>query len=139
MNEMIELSPAECEVYLARGGVGRLAFNTPLGIRIVPLNYVTNANTIVFRTVADSELGAHGVGSEAVFEIDEVDHSAELGWSVIAFGRLERPSDGDESWDVRGWRNPTPWSGVDRNFHLNLRWKQLTGRRLVGGAPATRQ
>ena len=137
MNEMIELSSAECEAYLARGGVGRLAFSTPGGIRIVPLNFCTNANTVVFRTVADSELGTYGEGSEAVFEIDEVDHSAELGWSVVAFGRLERPSEADEVWDIRGWRNPTPWSGANRNFHMKLRWNLLTGRRLVRDRPST--
>ena len=133
MNKMIEMSSAECEEHLALGGVGRLAFHTPQGLRIVPLNYCTNANAIVFRTAPDSELGTYGEGTDAVFEIDEVDNAAEKGWSVVAFGRLERPSEADEVWDIRGWRNPTPWSGDHRNFHMKLRWKALTGRRLVRG------
>ncbi|HLN78225.1 MAG TPA: pyridoxamine 5'-phosphate oxidase family protein [Nocardioidaceae bacterium] len=132
MSDMIELSPAECQEHLERGGVGRLAFNTPQGLRIVPLNYTTNGNAVVFRTVPGSELGTYGAGAEAVFEIDEIDHDAEEGWSVVAFGRLERPSDEDEVWDIRGWRNPTPWSGEHRNFHLKLRWDAVTGRRIVG-------
>ncbi len=132
MNEMIELSVAECQDHLERGGVGRLAFITPKGLRIVPLNFASNPGVIVFRTVADSELGTYGEGAEAVFEIDEIDHVAEQGWSVVAFGRLERPSDVDDVWDGRGWRNPTPWSGGHRNFHMQLRWNVLTGRRLVG-------
>jgi len=135
MNEMIELSLAECREYLDRGGVGRLAFVTPKGLRIVPLNYATNANAIVFRTVPDSELGTYGEGVEAVFEIDEIDHESESGWSVVAFGRLERPSDADEVWDIHGWRNPTPWSG-HRNFHMKLRWSTLTGRRVAGRKPS---
>lgn len=132
MSELIELSDAECREYLARGGVGRLAFLTPKGLRIVPLNYVTNPDVIAFRTSRDSELAAFGEGAEAVFEIDEIDHENERGWSVIAFGRLERPSDSDEVWDIRGWgwQNPTPWSGDDRAFHLKLRWHALTGRRV---------
>ena len=130
MSEMTELSPTECREYLERGGVGRLAFLTPQGLRIVPLNFCTNADAIVFRTVAGSELGTYGEGAEAVFEIDEIDHDAEAGWSVVAFGRIERPSEADEVWDIRGWRNPTPWSGDHRNFHLKLRWSRLTGRRL---------
>lgn len=132
MSDMIELSPAECQEHLERGGVGRLAFSTPQGLRIVPLNYTTNGNAVVFRTVPDSELGTYGAGAEAVFEIDEIDHDAEEGWSVVAFGRLERPSGEDEVWDIRGWRNPTPWSGEHRNFHLKLRWNAVTGRRIVG-------
>lgn len=135
MSEIVELSLAECRQHLDRGGVGRLAFSTPHGLRIVPLNFCANANAIVFRTVPESELGTYGEGSEAVFEIDEVDHESELGWSVVAFGRLERPSEVDEQWDFRGWRNPTPWTGDRRNFHLSLRWSALTGRRIV--RPAT--
>jgi len=130
MSEMTELSATQCREYLDRGGVGRLAFPTPDGLRIVPLNFCTNADAIVFRTVADSELGTYGEGVDAVFEIDEIDHEAEAGWSVVAFGRIERPSESDEVWDIRGWRNPTPWSGDHRNFHLKLRWNRLTGRRL---------
>jgi nitroimidazol reductase NimA-like FMN-containing flavoprotein (pyridoxamine 5'-phosphate oxidase superfamily) len=132
MNEIIELSAAECREHLDEGGVGRLAFATPRGLRVVPLNYCTNADAIVFRTVPDSELGTYGEGAEAVFEIDAIDHVAEQGWSVVAFGRLERPSDEDEVWDIRGWRNPTPWSGDHRNFHLKLRWHTVTGRRIGG-------
>jgi uncharacterized protein len=139
MNEMTELSSTECREYLDRGGVGRLAFLTPKGLRVVPLNYCTNADAIVFRTVPDSELGTYGEGAEAVFEIDEIDHEAEAGWSVVAFGRLERPSEIDEVWDIRGWRNPTPWSGEHRNFHMKLRWSTLTGRRLPGHHGSGRQ
>ena len=130
MNEMTELSPTQCREYLERGGVGRLAFPTPGGLRIVPLNFCTNGDAVVFRTVADSELGTYGEGAEAVFEIDEIDHEAQEGWSVVAFGRIERPSEADEVWDIHGWRNPTPWSGDHRNFNLKLRWSRLTGRRL---------
>jgi hypothetical protein len=50
---------------------------------------------------------------------------------VVASGRLERPSEREEVWDIHGWRNPTPWSGEDRTFHLTLRWRAVTGRRLV--------
>jgi uncharacterized protein len=136
MSEMIELSTHECREHLNRGTMGRLAFSTPNGLRIVPLNYATNGDVIAFRTVADSELGTYGEGAEAVFEIDEVDHAAEQGWSVVAFGRLERPSEDDEVWDIRGWRNPTPWSGDHRSFHMKLRWDRLTGRRVAPAASA---
>ena len=134
---MIELSAGECRTLLRPGGVGRLAFLTPGGLRMVPLNFAANESVIVFRTLADSELGRYGEGAEAVFEADEVDPATETGWSVLASGRLSRPSDQDESWDISGWRNPTPWSGGDRNFHLELRWQSLSGRRLVRSDPAT--
>jgi nitroimidazol reductase NimA-like FMN-containing flavoprotein (pyridoxamine 5'-phosphate oxidase superfamily) len=131
MAEMVDLSQAECQAYINEGKVGRLAFATPHGLRMVPLNYTANAGVIAFRTLAESELGRYGEGAEAAFEIDEVDLMREQGWSVVAYGRLERPSEADEVWDIHGWRNPTPWSGDERAFHLKLRWHSLTGRRLM--------
>ena len=137
MSEMVELSRTECLQQLERGGVGRLAFMTPLGLRIVPLNFATNPDVVVFRTEPDSELARYGEGAEASFEIDEIDPTTERAWRVVAFGRLERPSSSDEVWDIRGWRNPTPWAEGARAFHLKLRWTRLTGRRLLGGAAST--
>jgi hypothetical protein len=99
------------------------------------LNYGANADVIAFRTLAGSELGRYGEGAEAAFEIDGVDEATEQGWSVVAYGRLERPSDADEVWDIHGWRNPTPWGGEDRAFHLKLRWRSLTGRRIIHEPP----
>lgn len=131
MSELVELTPAECRQHLDRGGVGRLAFLTPRGLRLVPLNYITNPGVIVFRTLPASELGTYGDGAEAAFEIDEIDPATEQGWSVVAFGRLEGPSETDEVWDIRGWRNPTPWSGGHRVRQMRLRWDVLTGRRIV--------
>lgn len=131
MSRLVELTSQECQEHLERGGIGRLAFVTPDGLRIVPLNFTTNGAAVVFRTVPDSELGRYGEGAEAVFEIDGVDDEAEEGWSVVAFGRLERPSEADEVWDGHGWRNPTPWTGGPRNFHLKLPWQTVTGRRIV--------
>ena len=131
MREMVELSLAECREHLDGGGVGRLAFMTPHGLRMVPLNYASNRDALVFITTADSELGTHGEGAEAVFEIDEIDNTSEQAWSVVAFGRLARPSQADEAWDIFGWRNPTPWVAGTRSFHLELRWSALTGRRLA--------
>ena len=130
MKDIVELSPAECRSRLEGGHVGRLAFVTPHGLRLLPMNYAANRDVIVFVTLPDSDLGTHGEGAEAVFEIDEIDEEGEQAWSVIASGRLERPSAEDDDWDIRGWRNPTPWVRGDRWFHLQLRWSAISGRRL---------
>ena len=55
-------------------------------------------DAIVFRTTPYSELASYGPGEEAAFEIDNVDYSRQTGWSVVAFGRLERvdPSELDD-------------------------------------------
>ena len=69
-----------------------------VGPRIVPLNYAVVDDAIVFRTTPYSEIASYGPGREAAFEIDNVDHSRQTGWSVVAFGRVERvdPSELDD-------------------------------------------
>jgi len=62
-----------------------LAFVTPEGLRMVPLNFASNRSVLVFRTLADSELGRYGEDAEAVFEVDEIDEATETGWSVLAY------------------------------------------------------
>jgi nitroimidazol reductase NimA-like FMN-containing flavoprotein (pyridoxamine 5'-phosphate oxidase superfamily) len=130
VSDITELSEAECRSLLDQAEVGRLAFVTPHGLRLVPLNYAANRGVIVFVTTADSELGRYGEGGEAVFEIDHVDPATHRGWSVVASGRLQRPSQEDVGWDMWGWRNPTPWVPESRWFHLELPWTTLTGRQL---------
>ena len=62
-----------------------MAFVTPEGLRMVPLNFASNRSVLVFRTLADSELGLYGEDAEAVFEVDEIDEATETGWSVLAY------------------------------------------------------
>src|SRR4051812_20203936 len=60
MAEPVELTVDEC-VDLLNGGVfGRVALSTPVGPRIVPVNYAMYGDDIVFRTTPYSELGTYG-------------------------------------------------------------------------------
>ena len=129
MKEPVELTINECQDLLAGGVVGRVAFSTRVGPRIVPVNYVTDNGTIVFRTSPYSELGSHGPGSEAAFEIDHLDYDRQQGWSVVALGRLEEvaPEEVDEFLMVR---EPRARAAGHRNFFLKLVWRELSGRRI---------
>ena len=89
MKEPMELSVDECLNLLAGEVFGRLAVVTPGGPRIVPVNYALLDDSVVLRTSPYSELAQHAVGKDAAFEIDEVDHTRQTGWSVVAVGRLE--------------------------------------------------
>ena len=89
MKEPMELSVDECLNLLANEVFGRLAVVGPTGPRIVPLNYALIDDTIVLRTSPYSELAQHAIGKNAAFEIDEVDHTRQTGWSVVAVGMLE--------------------------------------------------
>ena len=59
MNEPLELTVVECVDLLRGGVVGRVAMCTPIGPRIVPVNYARYNDAIVFRTTRYSELGSY--------------------------------------------------------------------------------
>jgi len=52
----LELTYAECLDLLKTDTVGRVAFTTPGGPRIVPVNYALEGAALEFHTTANSEL-----------------------------------------------------------------------------------
>ncbi|HET8603381.1 MAG TPA: pyridoxamine 5'-phosphate oxidase family protein [Marmoricola sp.] len=128
----IELTTEECLDQLSAGTVGRVAFSTPGGLRMVPVNYAVFEGAIVVRTSSYSELGTYAAGTAVAFEIDELDVERRTGWSVVANGRLERINDPEEIQRVRLAWDPEPWAAGARNLYLRLGWRELTGRRLGG-------
>lgn len=129
MNEPRELTVDECLDHLAGEVLGRLAIVTPDGPRIVPLNYALVDDTIVLRTTAYSEVTRHALDKQVAFEVDSVDHARQTGWSVVVIGTLGEPTPAE----MAGLRNqwvPQPWAGGVRNRYLQLRWREVTGRRL---------
>ena len=129
MNEPMDLTVEECRELLRGGVVGRIALSTPVGPRIVPVNYSVYDDAIVFRTSPYSELGTHGPGREAAFEIDHLDYEHHQGWSVVAFGRLET-MDPEEVDELVRIRDPRPWAGGSRHHYLRLTWRDISGRRI---------
>lgn len=132
MDEVVELSVAECRDLLATDSVGRVAFVTPAGPRIVPVNYVLAGEALELRTSTHSELATYAPGTEIAFEIDQLDSERRRGWSVVAHGvceRVEPPHSGSRH---RDGPVPEPWAGGVRPLLLRLPWRELTGRR-VGG------
>ena len=131
MDDVVVLSDAECRDLLETDVVGRVAFVTPAGPRIVPVNYALHDEAIEMRTTAYSELAVYAPGHEIAFEIDQLDAERRRGWSVVAHGVCERI----EEPQAPGWHppaGPEPWAGGVRQLWLRLPWRELTGRR-VGG------
>jgi nitroimidazol reductase NimA-like FMN-containing flavoprotein (pyridoxamine 5'-phosphate oxidase superfamily) len=132
MNESVELTVEECLELLNGSVVGRVAMCTPVGPRIVPINYAMYDDAIVFRTTPYSELGTYGWNTDLAFEIDFLDYEKHQGWSVVAIGRGELIEDQDELHAIRAGWDPTPWARGRRHLYIRLRWRDLTGRRLGG-------
>jgi uncharacterized protein len=126
---LVSLSVAECVEQLESRKVGRLAFTTPTGPRIVPLNYAVYGDAVWFTTSAGSELAHHGSGETMAFEADEIDDFLEAGWSVVAVGTAELYRG---TLDPRAADSPVlSWADKATDVVVRLPWTRLSGRRLV--------
>ena len=130
MDEQRELTAAECRELLGTDCVGRLAFVTPAGPRIVPVNYAVRGEAIEIRTTAYSEVATYAPGTQVAFEIDHLDGAGRQAWSVVAHGVCRR-HDNPAELAVRDRADaPSPWAGGHRTMLLVLPWRELTGRRV---------
>ena len=128
MTEPTEIPDDECRALLHGGVVGRVALCTADGPMVVPVNYTVVAETIVFRTSPYGVL-ARARDSLVAFEIDELDHEHQRGWSVVATGRARAVEDGPELAEIQAGWDPHPWAGGQRPLYLRLEWTGLSGRR----------
>jgi nitroimidazol reductase NimA-like FMN-containing flavoprotein (pyridoxamine 5'-phosphate oxidase superfamily) len=130
MNTSTALSASESRELLEGGVVGRLAMATPVGPRIVPVNYAVHGDSIVFRTAPYSELSTYGWNTDLAFEVDHLDFETHQGWSVVAVGRAHVVDDPDEVQRIRSHWDPRPWAPGSRNLYVKLTWRELSGVRL---------
>lgn len=133
MPDSRELSPSECEALLRAGVAGRVAFATPAGPQIVPVNYSVVDGAVVVRTTPYSLLGTHATDGVVAFEVDQIDHERQRGWSVVARGRMEAVHDHEDIERIRRVWEPRPWASGTRSLYLRLPFGELTGRQLGGG------
>ncbi|QYG93516.1 pyridoxamine 5'-phosphate oxidase family protein [Iamia sp. SCSIO 61187] len=122
---------AECLALLEADDVGRLAINQGNVPAIFPVNYVLDGIDIVFRTAPGSKV-AHGPGTIAAFEIDDLDREARTAWSVVAVGRLEVVTEDQPDLLVHLRQLPiSPWAGGTKDILMRLVPGTITGR-LIG-------
>lgn len=133
MPESLELGYSTCEALLRAGVVGRVAFTTPTGPLVLPVNYSVVDSTIILRTAPEGGLATYGLDAVVAFETDHFDHAYHRGWSVVARGTAETVSDPGARERIRAVWEPRPWAGGQRDLYVRIRWTELTGRRLGNG------
>ncbi|MBP1325920.1 nitroimidazol reductase NimA-like FMN-containing flavoprotein (pyridoxamine 5'-phosphate oxidase superfamily) [Leucobacter exalbidus] len=84
---VIVLNSQECWKLLRLETVGRLVTHVGDIVDIVPLNFVVDDESIVFRSAAGSKLAGLTVNSSVLLEVDRF--TSERGWSVVVHGRAE--------------------------------------------------
>jgi nitroimidazol reductase NimA-like FMN-containing flavoprotein (pyridoxamine 5'-phosphate oxidase superfamily) len=123
-----ELTLDECQERLAATAVGRLAFCTAEGPRILPINYAVADGNVYFRTTPEGSLASHAEGEPVAFEIDEADDFLKAGWSVLVLGVAQRIDDADLPQSLGA--KPASWAAGQHSIAVRITTSQVTGRRI---------
>jgi uncharacterized protein len=110
--------------------VGRLALAGPRP-DIFPVNYAIDRGNIVFRTDPGTKFHAAVHESYVAFEVDWVEPSWQIGWSVVVRGQARLVTDPEELRRLR--RLPLlPWAQGSKEQYVSIEAKLISGRRLGG-------
>ena len=128
---LVQLARDECLRLLATDSVGRLAVVAGGAPHILVVNYALDGDAIAFRTAPGTKLDAAG-RAPSCFEVDSIDRALQVGWSVVAHGRLEEVTRFDAATLARIALLPVdPWAGGDRGHWMRLVPSYFTGRRIL--------
>ena len=93
-NPVVELSLDECWELLEGEELGRLAYRLVDEVHIVPINYVVDGRSLLFRTGSGNKLLAAALHSDVALEVDW--HDDLSAWSVVARGHLRQLEEDEE-------------------------------------------
>jgi nitroimidazol reductase NimA-like FMN-containing flavoprotein (pyridoxamine 5'-phosphate oxidase superfamily) len=124
------LTTEQCREHLAGGGVGRFLFVEPRrGPVAIPVNYLMDADDVVFRTGEQTSV-ADAVGQPQVsFDVDHLDDTLSEGWSVLLSGTARILTDPAEL-EHAAALGIDPWAPGDRDVYVRMSPSQITGRRI---------
>ncbi|MFC8452544.1 helix-turn-helix domain-containing protein [Kitasatospora sp. NPDC057223] len=124
-----KLTPQECWDRLSDHGIGRVALSSESSPAILPVNYLVDAHSIVYRT---SPTGAAAAveGSEVAFEVDRVDDAGGGGWSVLVVGTAERLDEEATTW-LAAQPGAQPWAAGIRDLWVRVLPARVTGRLIL--------
>ena len=125
---LVELPTEEAWAYLASTQTGRIAWNGPEGLSIIPLNFTVVDGRVWLRTAPYSTWLHDVVGREVAFEADETDAFTRSGWSVLIRGVLQL-ADGMET-PPEAVDAPA-WPAGSRIQHMYVSATKVTARQLL--------
>ncbi|NYI43009.1 hypothetical protein BJ993_000089 [Nocardioides aromaticivorans] len=131
MLALTEIPVAGCRRLLRSTAFGRLALVDDSGrAELFPVNYVATDEEFWLRTGPGTLLDRCADGAEVVLEVDQVDPSRGVGWSVVARGSAVRALAGPRTSTGRPAPGPPPWVRHADDVWFRVPWHELTGRRL---------
>ena len=131
--ELLDLDRPECLRLLAAGGIGRIAVSVtewdhPM---IRPVNYVfdTPSQSVLIRTAPGSKLHSILRSARAAFEIDGIDATSRVGWSVIIVGVCDEITSPAELRRIEGL-GLDPWAPGHKGHWIRIYANVVSGRRI---------
>lgn len=126
---MEQLSEEECARLLGSQSLGRIAIVVDGKPQIFPVNYAYDDGVVVFRTAPGLKLD-RGPMTAVAFEIDHVDDTTGVAWSVVAHGTAQRVTDSvDERAERLRHLTVEPAAPGDRKEWIAVYVAHLSGRR----------
>ena len=118
----------ECVQLLSQGRVGRVAVIIDDAPHVIPVNYVAEGVTIVFRT-ADGTILEDVALRKVAFEVDSINEGSHTGWSVCVhgYGRDITDAVDDDSRSLHA-RGIECWAPGERDRYFKIVPNEVTGR-----------
>lgn len=127
-----ELTVAECRGLLDSRDVGRIGWNAGSGPMILPISYTAVNDLLVFRTSPFGLLSELVRATQVVLEVDDLDVTRHIGWSVVVCGRAQAiasPALLNHLWMIQG---AGPWAAGMRTVFIGITAERITGRLFDG-------
>ena len=123
------LSEDECGALLATRTLGRVAFTSGALPVIAPIEYVYADGVITFRTESALKLRVASNGDVLAFEIDELDPTTGVGWTVLVLGRATILTAAVDALPLPTVDDAQP--GAAEHHYVRLHCELVSGRRLT--------
>ena len=125
-----ELTKQECFGLLTGQHLGRVVLVDDRGPLALPVNFVVDQHSVLFRTDAGTKLAVASRGARVAFEVDGTDAATRTGWSVLVRGEAIEVTDLAELARVR--RLPlSAWAPGAKDRYVRILPTALTGRRIA--------
>jgi uncharacterized protein len=135
--ELRILSRAESLDLLASTSVGRVVITANALPAALPVNYVVDGETVVFRTGAGIKLDAAERGTVVAFEADHFVDELRMGWSVLVVGVARLVTDPDDVARADSLAIPT-WAEPSSAGYVRVEIGSISGRFLAPVAAGAR-
>jgi len=124
------LDEAGCLAVLRSTQVGRVGVIDGAVPVILPVNFVVDGRSILFRSADGGKLSAVANGEVISFEVDVIDMGNHTGTSVLLSGKAEVVTDPDELKRVIRL-GLHPWATTPKPHVIRIPFERMSGRRIA--------